>query len=71
MGVLTGAYNTTEVNVGAYNTIRGRVIIKYYSIGYGPWCHGLTCELCLAFLRTPSVPSERASLVGSGAPVEE
>ena len=73
---LIGAYNTVEVNVGAYNTICGRAVVKYYSTGYGPWCHGLTCEPCLVFLRTSSgsfragVPG-RMALVGSGAPVEE
>ena len=36
MGVLTGAYNTVEVNVGAYNTIRGRAVVKRCSAGYGP-----------------------------------
>ena len=36
MGVLTSAYNTVEVNIGAYNTICGRVVVKYYSAGYGP-----------------------------------
>ena len=33
---LTDAYNTVEVNVGAYNTVCGRVVVKYYSAGYGP-----------------------------------
>ena len=76
MGVLTGAYNTVEVNVGAYNTVCGRVVVKYYSAGYGPWCRGLTCEPHLAFLRMPSgsfragVPGRMAP-VGSGAPVGE
>ena len=76
MGVLTGAYNTVEVNVGAYNTIYGRAVVKYYSTGYGPWCHGLTCEPRFAFLCTPSgsirvgIPGRMAP-VGSGAPVGE
>ena len=33
MGV-NGAYNTVEGNVGAYNTVRVRVVAEY-CIGYG------------------------------------
>ena len=74
--VLTGTYNTVEVNSGAYNTVYGRAVVKYCSTGYGLWYRGLTCEPCLAFLRTPpgsfraDVP-DRMAPVGSGAPVGE
>ena len=34
MGV-NDAYNTVEGNVGAYNTVRVRVVAEYYT-GYGP-----------------------------------
>ena len=65
---LTDAYNTVEVNVGAYNTVCGRAVVKYCSTGYGPWCHGLTCEPRPAFFRTPS-SSFRAGVLGRMAPV--
>ena len=68
-GVLTGAYNTVEVNVGAYNTVCGRVVVLHYSAKYGPWCHGLTCEPRPTFLRTP-FGSFRAGVPGRMAPVD-
>ena len=34
--VNSGAYNTIEVKVGAYNTVCGRAVVMYCSAGYGP-----------------------------------
>ena len=62
MGV-NGAYNIVEGNVGAYNTVRVRVVAEYCT-GYGPWYCGLTlCALARFFVRR-LVPSEWPFPVG-------
>ena len=70
-GSFSGPYNPVEGDVGAYNTICVRVAVEYCSMhGMVPGTVVLTCEPCLAFLRTPSgsfragVPG-RMALVGS------
>ena len=66
MGV-TGAHNTIEGNVGAYNIVCVRAVTEYCSCrctGYGPWYRGLTCVPCPAFSACLLVPTERASPVG-------
>ena len=52
-GSFSGPYNTVEGDVGAYNTVCVRVAVEYYSVqGMVPSIVVLTCEPCLAFLRT-------------------
>ena len=61
-GSFSGPYNPVEGDVGAYNTVCVRVATEYCSVqGMVPGIVVLTCEPCLAFLRTSS---ERASPVG-------
>ena len=69
MGVLAAPYNTVEGDVGAYNTVCARVATEYCSMqGMVPGTVVLTCEPCLAFLRTSS-GSYRAGVPGRMAPV--
>ena len=64
MGVFSGTYNTVEGDVGAYNTVCVRVAAEYCSVqGMVPGTVVLTCEPCLAFLRTSS-SSDRAGIPG-------
>ena len=70
MGV-NGTHNTIEGNIRAYNTSHVRAVTEHYSVqGMVPGIVVLTCEPCLAFLRTPSgsfragVPG-RMALVGA------
>ena len=66
MGV-NGAYNIVEGNVGAYNTVRVRVVAEYCT-GYGPWYRGLTpCALACFFRSSPG--SFRAGVPGRIASV--
>ena len=61
-GSFSGPYNTVGGDVGAYNTICVLVAAEYCFLqGMVPGTVVLTCEPCLAFLRTSS---ERASPVG-------
>jgi len=56
MGV-NGAHNTVEGNVGAYNTVYVRVVMEYCFVqGMVPGTVVLTCEPCLAILRTSHCP---------------
>ena len=55
MGVFSGPYNTVGGDVGTYNTVCVRVATEYYfMLGMVPGTVVLTCEPCLAFLRTSS-----------------
>ena len=69
MGVFSGAYNTTEGDVDAYNIVCVRVAAEYYSMqGMVPSIVVLTREPCPAFLHT-SPGSYRAGVPGRMAPV--
>ena len=62
----SGAYNTVEENVGAYNTVCVRAVVEYCSYrrtGDGPWYRGLTCVPYLSFFVCSLIFSKRASLV--------
>ena len=66
-GSFSGPYNTVEIDVNAYNTICLRVPAEYCSMqGMVPDTVVLTCEPCLAFLRT-SPGSYRAGIPGQMA----
>ena len=65
----SGPYNTVEGDVGAYNIVCVRVAAEYCSVqGMVPGTVVLTCEPCLAFLRTSS-DFYRAGIPGQMAPV--
>ena len=52
-GSFSGPYNTVGGDVGAYNTVCVMVAAEYRFVqGMVPGTVVLTCELCLAFLRT-------------------
>ena len=54
-GSFSGPYNTVGGDVGAYNIVCVRVAAEYYFVqGMVPGTVALTCEPCLAFLRTSS-----------------
>ena len=68
-GSFSGPYNTIEGDVDAYNTVCVRVAAEYCSMqGMVPGIVVLTCEPCLAFLRTSS-GSYRTGVPGRMAPV--
>ena len=68
-GSFSDPYNTVEGDVRAYNTVHVRVAAEYCSAqGMLPGTVVLTCEPCLAFLRTSS-GSHRAGVPGRMAPV--
>ena len=63
-GSSSGPYNTVGGDVGTYNTVCVRVAVEYCFVqGMVPGTVVLTCEPCLAFLRTSS-SSYRAGIPG-------
>ena len=68
-GSFSAPYNTVERDVGVYNTVCVRVAAEYCSAqGIVSGIVVLTCEPCLAFLRTSS-GSYQAGVPGRMAPV--
>ena len=68
-GSFSGPYNTVVGDVGAYNTVCVRVAAECCSVqGMVTGIVVLTCEPCLAFLRTSSGPY-RAGVPSRMAPV--
>ena len=68
-GSFSGPYNIVEGDVGAYNTVCVRVAAEYCFVqGMVPGTVVLTCEPCLAFLRTSS-SALRTGCPGRMAPV--